>query len=218
MLYCDERSMIKIQMENNSQGTKELPKPNIRVVLADDEPLIIMNLKEILASNNFEVLGTAADGFEAINICSIYKPDVVLMDVHMPSLDGLKAAEYIYKSGYAETIVMITAYGEDTFVEKAAEIGVAGYLVKPVNAKSLMPAINIAMARSKELCHLRSEVQEAYKNIEARKKIERAKSYLIQQNNYSEKESFDFIRQASKDHNMSMESIAEIVLLGEKNK
>jgi len=199
---------------------KEKKVPNInapqkvRVVIADDEPIMIMNLTEILESNGYEVAGTAGDSFEAIDICRKQRPDVVLLDIQMPQLDGLSAAKYIYEGNLAETIIIVSAFDEEDFIQKAGNYGAIGYLVKPVDSKRLLPMLKVAIARSKELHGLRDEIHKATQDMESRKKIERAKGFLMEGRDMSEQEAYDYIRTVSKKYSMAMEMIANIILCG----
>lgn len=124
-------------------------KDGIRVVIADDEPITRMDLKELLSEEGYQVVGEAADGFDAVEACKQSRPDLVLMDIKMPLLDGLSAAKILFEENLADTVMMLTAYSEREFVDEAKHIGVAGYLVKPIDEKSLVPSIELAVARSK---------------------------------------------------------------------
>lgn len=187
-------------------------KGSLKIIAADDEPIIIMNLVEMLEGHGFEVVGSATDGFEAIELCRANHADVVLLDIKMPILDGLTAAQVIFEEKLADTIIMVTAFDEAEFVDKASQIGVAAYLVKPITEKTLIPCINIAQARSKELCRLRDEVSRAQKTIEARKLIERAKGMIMKKNAMTEQDAYDYIRKLSKDKCISMEKVSELLL------
>ena len=112
-------------------------KDGIRVVIADDEPITRMDLKELLSEEGYQVVGEAADGFDAVEACKQSRPDLVLMDIKMPLLDGLSAAKILFEENLADTVMMLTAYSEREFVDEAKHIGVAGYLVKPIDEKSL---------------------------------------------------------------------------------
>jgi response regulator NasT len=171
-----------------------------------------MNLNEMLSSQGFEVVGTASDGFEAIEECKKHRADVLLLDIKMPVLDGLTAAQCIYEEGLADTVIIVTAYSEDVFLDKANRVGVAGYLVKPISEKDIAPCLNIAIARSQELKKLRVEIDQVNRTLEARKVIERAKGLLMNKKGISEPDAFNFIRDISKNRNISMRKVAEVVL------
>ncbi len=197
----------------------DMGKPDdgkIKVVIADDEQIFLMSLSEMLESQGFVVVGKGSDGFECIELCKTERPDVVLLDIKMPILDGISAAQYIYEENLAETIIIISAYEEKEFVEKAANIGVAGYLVKPINEKSLTPCINVAMAHSKKLRLLQEKIDKAQQSLDSRKIIERAKGRIMVENKLTEQEAFDYIRSISKGKNISMQKVAEMLLEREK--
>lgn len=184
----------------------------MRVVLADDEPIIVMNLKEILEDSGYEIVGTASNGFSTIDLCKEYRPDILIIDIRMPGLDGLQTAKFIHEGGYVDTIVIESAFDDEEFVQKAGEYGVSAFMVKPIDSKTLVSTLKVATARSKELNSLRSEVVEVNKNMETRKKIERAKGLIMDKLKLSEQEAYNYIRGISKENNISMEFVAEILL------
>ena len=199
---------MKEKKESNSQG---ISSPTT-VVIADDEPIIVMNLTELLRDKGFQVLATAEDGFGAINACRTHHPDVLLLDIRMPLLDGLAVSKYVYMEDLAEATIIISAFSDDHIISQAGENGVSGYLVKPIDAKTLVSTIRVAMARSRELHKLRSDILKATRDIESRKKIEQAKGHLMKTQNLDEQSAFDLIRTISKEKNMSMETVADIIL------
>lgn len=184
----------------------------MRVVLADDEPIIVMNLKEILEDSGYQIVGTASNGFAAIDLCKEQRPDILIIDIRMPGLDGLQTAKFVHNAGYAETIVIESAFDDEEFVQKASQYGVSAFMVKPIDSKTLVSTLKVATARSKELSRLRSEVIEVNKNMETRKKIERAKGLIMDKLRLSEQEAYDYVRNISKENNISMEFVAEIIL------
>lgn len=184
----------------------------MRVVLADDEPIIVMNLKEILEDSGYEIVGTASNGFATIDLCKEYRPDILIIDIRMPGLDGLQTARFIHEGGYVDTIVIESAFDDEEFVQKAGEYGVSAFMVKPIDSKTLVSTLKVATARSKELNSLRSEVVEVNKNMETRKKIERAKGLIMDKLKLSEQEAYNYIRGISKENSISMEFVAEILL------
>ena len=184
----------------------------MRVVLADDEPIIVMNLKEVLEDSGYEIVGTASNGFAAIDLCKEYHPDILIIDIRMPGLDGLQTAKFVHEGGYVDTIVIESAFDDEEFVQKAGKYGVSAFMVKPIDSKTLVSTLKVATARSKELSSLRSEVVEVNKNMETRKKIERAKGLLMDKLRLSEQEAYNYIRGISKENNISMEFVAEILL------
>ena len=149
-------------------------KDGIRVVIADDEPITRMDLKELLSEEGYQVVGEAADGFDAVEACKQSRPDLVLMDIKMPLLDGLSAAKILFEENLADTVMMLTAYSEREFVDEAKHIGVAGYLVKPIDEKSLVPSIELAVARSKDMRKLRKDMEKVSERLENRSIIEKA--------------------------------------------
>ena len=190
-----------------------MKKSEIRIVIVDDEPIIRMDLREILESKGYQVVGEAADGFDAVELCRTYVPDLVLLDIKMPLMDGLSAAQIIHEQGLAGAIVLLTAYSESSYIEGAKESGVSGYLVKPVDEKALVPCIELAMARSGEMKALKTDVEKANERLETRKVVEKAKGYLMETNHVSEEEAYEYIRKMSKLKNVSMKRIAEILLM-----
>lgn len=189
----------------------------IRVVIADDEPITKMDLNELLSEAGYEVVGEASDGFDAVEICRQKHPNLVLLDIKMPLLDGLSAAKIIHEENLAETIMMMTAYSERGFIEQAKESGVGGYLVKPIDEKSLIPNIEMAVNRSREIGKLRKDIAKANDRLENRAIIEKAKGQLMQQEKISEQEAYDYIRRLSQTKHLSMKRVAEIILKRSEN-
>lgn len=184
-----------------------------RIVIVDDEPIIRMGMKEILISRDYEVVGEASDGFDALEICRETKPDVVLMDVKMPLLDGLSAAKILLEEGTVETIILLTAYSDTEFIENAKEIGISGYLVKPIDGSGVIPAIEVVIAYGHKMKELKKEKESLEEQLDSRKKIERAKGLIMKQKNCSEEEAFNFIREISKSKNIAMKKVAETILI-----
>lgn len=189
-----------------------MEKDKIRVVIIDDEPITRMDLREIMEEKGYQVLGEAADGFDAIELCKEHFPDLVLMDICMPLLDGLSAAKVIHEEHLADTVVLLTAYSEREYIDGAKESGVSGYLVKPIDEKSLVPSIELAVARSREMNRLRKETEQVSRRLENRILIERAKGYLMTSNHMSEQKAYEHIRTISQIKNISMRRVAEIIL------
>ena len=190
-----------------------MEKGKIRVVIADDEPIIRMDLKELLSAEGYEVAGEAADGFDAVAACREQKPDLALLDIKMPLLDGLSAARIIFEEGLADTIIMLTAYSEREFVREAQAQGVSGYLIKPVDEKSLIPNIELAVARSREVRQLRREIRKVSDRLEGRTAIERAKGRLMARQGMDEQTAYDYIRRLSLEKKLSMRRVAELILM-----
>ena len=178
--------------------------------VAEDEALIRMDLVEMLAEEGYEVVGQAATGEAAVALVERLRPDVVLLDVRMPVMDGISAAEVI-TSRHACAIVMLTAFSERELVERAAVAGAAAYLVKPVSAVHLIPAIEVARARQSEAAALSAEVETLELRLAARKVIERAKGVLMRDFGLDEAGAFAWLRREAMDRRMSMADVAEVV-------
>ena len=189
-----------------------MANPALRIVIADDEPITRMDLKEFLEERGYSVLGEATDGFDAIEMCKKIKPDLVLMDIKMPLLDGLSAARILQQEQIGATIVLLTAYSEREFIDSAKEIGVSGYLVKPIDEKSIIPCIELAVARSREMQKLQKDIAKVEERLESRSIIEKAKGKIMERNGLCEQEAYDFIRKLSLTKNLSMRRVAETIL------
>jgi two-component system, response regulator PdtaR len=182
-----------------------------RVLVAEDETLIRLDLKGLLESAGFEVCAEARDGEEAVELARTTEPDVALLDVKMPRLDGIEAARRILDERPIP-IVMVTAYGERELVARAVEAGVFGYLVKPFRETDLLPAIATATARHEELRVVREEADSLAEALAARKAIERAKGILMETQGLTENEAFARLRSASQVSSRPMRVIAEAVI------
>lgn len=190
-----------------------MEKDAIRVVIADDEPISRMDLKELLTEGGYTVVAEVSDGFDAVENCKLYHPDLVLHDIKMPFLDGLAAAKIIYEEELADTIIMLTAYSEREFVEQAKDYGVSGYLVKPIDEKSLIPNIELVVAQSKEMKRLRKDMAKVSERLANRSIIEKAKGQVMQEQNLSEQEAYHYIRKLSQLKGLSMRRVAEMILV-----
>ncbi len=192
----------------------ELPvRPPLRVLVAEDEALIRMDLVEMLEEEGYAVVGEAADGGAAVEMATELRPDLVLLDVKMPVLDGLSAAEQIVAARIAP-VVILTAFSQRDLVERAREAGVMAYLVKPFQKKDLLPAIEMASSRFSELVTLEREVGDLAGRLEARKVVDRAKGRLQTEHAMSEPEAFRFLQRRSMDTRRSMRAVAQDVLDG----
>lgn len=185
----------------------------MRVIIADDEPITRMDLREMLEKEGYDVVAEAADGFDAVEICRKQIPDLIIMDVKMPFLDGLLASSIITEEGLAGAVVLLTAYNDREFIEAAKKSGVSGYLVKPVDERNLVPSLEIAVERNKDMKNLQREYSTISKRLESRTVIEQAKGIVMSQKGYTEQEAYEFIRNASRLKNVSMKKIAEIILM-----
>ena len=184
----------------------------LRVVIADDEPICKMDLSELLKAAGYDVVGEVSDGFDAVEICRKLHPDLILLDIKMPLLDGLSAAKIVHEEGLAETIILMTAYSEREFVEQAKNCGVGGYLVKPIDEKSLIPNIEVVVNRSREMGRLRRDIEKVNTRLESRVVVEKAKGQIMRQQNMSEQEAYEYIRKLSLTKHLSMKRVAEMIL------
>jgi len=185
----------------------------LRVVVAEDEALIRMDLAEMLAEAGHVVVGQASDGEQAVALARETRPDVVVMDVKMPEMDGISAAEVLGKEGIAP-VVMLTAFSDRELVERARDAGVMSYVVKPFAAHDVMPALAIARARWQERKTLETEVTDLGERFETRKRLDRAKGLLMKQLGLGEAEAFRWIQKAAMDRRLSMREVADAVISG----
>ena len=184
-----------------------------RIVVAEDEALIRLDMVEMLREEGYDVVGEAGDGAEAVRLVEEHRPDVAVLDVKMPGLDGLSAAEQIGERRLA-AVVMLTAFSQRELVERARDAGALAYVVKPFTRADLVPAIEIALSRHAELVALEAEVADLAERFETRKRVDRAKSVLISQLGLSEPEAFRWIQKTSMDRRLSMREVADAVLSG----
>lgn len=190
----------------------ETAQPTPRtVVIAEDETLIRMDLAEMLVEEGYDVVGQAGDGQKAIELAEELRPDLVILDVKMPVLDGIAAAEAIAGKRIAP-VVMLTAFSQRDLVERAREAGAMSYLVKPFSQTDLVPAIEMAVSRFAEIAQLESEVADLTERLETRKAVDRAKGILQEQLSLTEPEAFRWIQKTAMDLRMSMREVAEGVV------
>jgi response regulator NasT len=182
-----------------------------RVVVAEDESLIRLDIVEILRDNGFDVVGEAGDGETAVQLATELRPDLVVMDVRMPQLDGIKAAERLTRDHIAP-VVLLTAFSQKELVEQASEAGALAYVVKPFTPNDLLPAIEIALARYAQIVALESEVADMVERFETRKLVDRAKGLLNEKMGLSEPEAFRWIQKASMDRRLTMHDVAQAVI------
>jgi AmiR/NasT family two-component response regulator len=183
----------------------------MRILIAEDETIIRLDLKELLERAGFEVCAEARDGAEAVELARSEEPDVAVLDVKMPRLDGIEAARRILDERPIP-IVMLTAYGQDELVSRAVEAGVFGYLVKPFREQDLLPAIRTARARHEELAAVREEADSLAEALAARKLIERAKGLLMEREKLTEGEAFARLRKASQVSGRPLKVVAEALI------
>jgi AmiR/NasT family two-component response regulator len=190
---------------------------NLRVVIADDESITRADLRERLESENYDVVGEALDGFDVIGLCRQHKPDIAILDIKMPILDGLSAAKVIHEENPSVCVVMLTAYSDNHFIEKANIHGVMGYIVKPIDDRILLPTLKIAVSRNHDLLAMQKKLEENDNRLEERKIIERAKGLLMKTNQISEKEAYDYIRTVSMNKRCPMKKVAEMIIINHEN-
>jgi AmiR/NasT family two-component response regulator len=183
-----------------------------RVIIADDESLIRMDLREMLLNLGYLVVGEVGDGRSAVNLARELKPDVVIMDIKMPDMDGIDAARILTEERIAP-VILLTAYSQKDLVERAKEAGVVGYMVKPFRESDLVPAIEVALARFKEFESLHKEVDDLQLALETRKLVDRAKGILMDSQGLSESEAFRKIQKMSMNTRKPMKEVAEAIIL-----
>jgi response regulator NasT len=183
-----------------------------RILIADDEPLIRMNLRETLQEQGYLVVGEVGDGQSAVHLSRQLRPDLAILDVKMPNLDGVSAAKAIIGEGIAP-VLLLTAYSSRELVEQARDAGVLGYLIKPVRDAELMPLIEVTVARWSEQEGRRKELGQLKDRLETRKLVERAKGYLMDQQGLTESEAFRKIQQLAMNSRKTMREVAQAILL-----
>ncbi|MBD8020016.1 MULTISPECIES: ANTAR domain-containing response regulator [Brevibacterium] len=198
-------------MATNEEAPKTENGVVRRVVVAEDEAVIRLDIVEMLREVGYDVVGEAADGESAIRLAEELRPDLVVMDIKMPVLDGISAAERIAKARIAP-VVLLTAFSQKELVERARDAGAMAYVVKPFTSNDLVPALEIALSRHAEIAALESEIADMTDRFETRKLVERAKSLLISSMGLSEPEAFRWIQKTSMDRRLTMREVAETVL------
>ena len=183
----------------------------LRIVVAEDEALIRLDLAEMLEELGYDVVGEASDGEQAVALVNEHKPDVVIMDVKMPVLDGISAAEQIGKERIAP-VIMLTAFSQKELVERARDAGVMAYIVKPFTQADLAPAVDIATSRWAELKALEGEIADLGERLETRKAVDRAKGILMTRLKLSEADAFRWIQKTAMDRRLGMREVADAVI------
>ena len=184
---------------------------SLRILIADDESIIRMDLREMLEEMGHEVVGEAADGYEAVTLAQSLDPELVFLDIKMPRMDGLEALRLMNEEE-ARPVVVLTAFSERSVIERAVELGAKAYLVKPFEAANLLPAIHLAVAHSSELRVLRDENASLKEAIRASKLVNRAKALLAEREGLSENDAFRRIQKISMDKNKRMVDVAEAII------
>ena len=182
-----------------------------RAIVVEDEALIRMDIVETLREGGFDVVGEASNGEEALALAREFKPDVVVMDVKMPVMDGITAAEHIAKERLAP-VVLLTAFSQTELVERARDAGAMAYVVKPFTPADLLPAVEIAASRFVEIRALENEIADINERMETRKTVERAKGILMEKMKLNEPEAFRWIQKTSMDRRLTMREVAEAVI------
>ena len=183
-----------------------------RVIIADDESIIRMDLREMLTNLDYLVVGEVGDGRSAVNLARELKPDVVIMDIKMPDMDGIEAARVLTEEHIAP-VILLTAYSQKDLVERAKVAGVVGYMVKPFREADLGPAIEVALARFKEFETLHKEVDDLQLALETRKLVDRAKGILMDSQGLTESDAFRKIQKMSMNTRKPMKEVAEAIIL-----
>ena len=181
----------------------------VRILVAEDETLIRLDLVEMLTEAGYEVVAQAENGAVAVELAKLHNPDLAVLDVKMPEMDGITAAEQII---LIAPVLMLTAFSQRDLVERARDAGVMAYVVKPFSINDLVPAIEIAISRHKQMKSLESEVADIYERLETRKVIDRAKGILMKAMNLSEPESFSWIQKTAMDRRISMKEVAMAII------
>ncbi len=181
----------------------------IRILVAEDEALIRMDLVEMLQGAGYEVVAEATNGQEAIDLANLHKPDIAILDVKMPIMDGISAAEKIINIA---PVLMLTAFSQKELIDRARDAGVMAYVVKPFTIGDLIPAIEIAISRHLQMRSLSEEVADLHERLETRKLIDRAKGILMKALNLTEPDAFSWIQRAAMDRRMSMKAVAQAVI------
>lgn len=184
----------------------------LRILIADDEPIIRLDLKQMLEQLGYTVIGEAGDGKEALALATDAKPDLCILDVKMPVMDGIEAAQRIAEEAIAP-VIMLTAYSDRELIERAMEAGVFAYLVKPFKPSDLAPAIEVARSRYDQHQALAKEFESVKDRLEARKAVDRAKGILMESQNITEAEAYRRIQQQSMNLRKTMREVAEAIIL-----
>ncbi len=188
-------------------------KANVqRVVIAEDEAIIRMDLKEMLEEDGLSVVGEAADGRQAVDLAREHRPDLVILDIKMPIMNGIRAAEIITRERIAPVLIL-TAFSQRDLAAQAAQAGAMAYLVKPFQKSDLLPAIDVALERYKEMAKLEGEVSELGEQLEARKVVERAKGMLMEKG-LGEAEAYRLMQRAAMDRGLKLAEVAKLVIEG----
>lgn len=185
--------------------------PNLKILIAEDDALVALSLRGQLTELGHDVVGEARNGEEAVHLTTETSPDVILMDIKMPDMDGLTASRTIMEQN-PTAIVILTSYADDAFIRAADLVGVMNYLVKPVDEKELAPALRIAHSRFREMLDLRREAESAQQALRERKIVERAKGILMRRLGIGEEEAYEHMRRKARDRRIKMAELAQTIL------
>lgn len=186
----------------------------IRVVIAEDEAIIRLDLKETLEEEGYDVVGETGRGDKAVELVRDLRPDIAILDIKMPGMDGLEAARHITKDRICGVLVL-TAFSQREVIEEARDAGALAYLVKPFQKSDLIPAIEVAIGRFREMQALNGEVEELGEQLETRKAIDRAKGVLMDAGAMSESDAYGFIQRGAMNHRTTMRAVADMIIAGE---
>lgn len=201
----------RLALVNDSIEPAESIATKRRAIVVEDEALIRMDIVETLREGGYDVVGEASNGEEAVALARKFKPDVVVMDVKMPVMDGITAAEHIAKERLAP-VVLLTAFSQTELVERARDAGAMAYVVKPFTPADLLPAVEIAASRFVEIRALENEIADINERMATRKTVERAKGILMEKMQLNEPEAFRWIQKTSMDRRLTMREVAEAVI------
>lgn len=188
-----------------------------RILIVDDEPLLRLDLKGILEIHGYQIIGEGSDGFEAVELCRKHKPDLVIMDIDMPILDGIKAGKIITKENLAGGVLMLGSAEDRNYIEEARSMGAFGYLIKGINNSSLIPNIEMCLNKVSEFEKMKNDLEKLTKKFEERKLIDKAKGILIKELNITEEEAYSKIRKLSMDKRTTMMEIGNMIIMGYEN-
>ena len=197
------------------EGSSATQRRSLRVLIADDEALRLLSLRQQLEGMGHQVVGEATTGNEAVSLARDLKPDLLIMDIRMPGIDGIDAAKQI-TAERPVPIVLVTAYSEKSLAERAADAGIFAYLMKPVSEADLLPAIILATSRFEEFRELRKDIEDLREALEARKLIEQAKGILMNRRNLTEQEAFRRMQLQSQNENRKLVDIARAIIMADK--
>lgn len=200
-----------IDVTVDAEVAEASPAPQRTAIVAEDEALIRMDVVETLREAGYDVIGEAGDGETAVRLALELKPNVVVMDVKMPELDGISAAEQIGKA-HAAPVVLLTAFSQRELVERARDAGAMAYVVKPFSPADLLPAVEIAMSRYSQITALEDEIADLTDRFETRKRVDRAKGLLMSRMGLTEPEAFRWIQKTSMDRRLTMREVADAVI------